>query len=137
MKKIDQLVFPKNLDKILEQDGIWSDETFDPIGVTVLEAELDGEDIVCYQLEIAAGEDFEEIEAVMEAHGMEASGYEWEDLVREYIHRIDPILENKLRGDSEGATCVLYAPDESSFRKMLGHVLDMTGDIVAVKRLFE
>ncbi len=136
MKKIDQLVFPKNLAQILETDGIWSDDTFDPITVTVVEAEYNGDEITSYQLEITAGGDFEAIEAVMEANGMESSGLDWEDLIREYIHRIDSVLENKIMGDSEGATCVLWVRDESSFRKILGHVLDMTGDIVAVKRLF-
>jgi hypothetical protein len=137
MKKIDQLVFPKNLDKLLDEDGIWSDDTFDPITVTVMEGEADGEDVVCYQLEFAATGSFEQIETVMTASDMEGSGYDWEDLIREYIHSIDPIFENKLQSDSEGETCVLWVPDEPSFRKLLGHVLDLTGDPKTAKRLLE
>lgn len=136
MKKIDQLVFPKNLAVILDKDGIWSDDTFAPITVLVVEGELEGEDITCYQFEIPVGEDFEEIDAVMEANDMDASGLDWEDMIREYIHRIDPILENKLQSESETDTCILWVPDEATFRKVFGHVLDLLSDLGAVKRLF-
>lgn len=137
MKKIDQLVFPKNLAKVLEDDGIWSDDTFDPIGVHVIEGEVDGEDVVCYQLEFAAVDSFPEIEAIMEASDMDVSGYDWEDLIREYIHNIDPIFENKLESDSEGETCVIWTRDEASLRKLLGHVLDFVADPKTAKRLLE
>ncbi len=136
MKKIDQLVFPKNLDKILDQDGIWSDDTFAPITVLVLEGEEEGSDVICYQFEIPVGDAFEEIEAIMESNDMDASGLDWEDMIREYIHRIDPILENKLQSESETETCILWVPDEASFRKIFGHVLDLLSDLGAVKRLF-
>jgi hypothetical protein len=137
MKKIDDLIFPKNLALIMDQDGIWGDDTFEPIKVMVIEAEIEEEDIMCYQLEIVAGEAFEDIEAVMEAAGVDADGYGWEDMIREYIHRLDPILENKVESDSEEVTCVLWVPDEANFRKLLGHVLDLTGSLSAVKRVFE
>jgi hypothetical protein len=136
MKKIDQLVFPKNLDKILDKDGIWSDDTFAPITVLVLEGEDDGSDVICYQFEIPVGDAFEEIEAIMESNDMDASGLDWEDMIREYIHRIDPILENKLQSESEAETCILWVPDETNFRKVFGHLLDLLGDLGAVKRLF-
>jgi hypothetical protein len=136
MKKIDQLVFPKNLDKILDQDGIWSDDTFAPIIVLVLEGEDEGSDVICYQFEIPVGDAFEEIEAIMESNDMDANGLDWEDTIREYIHRIDPILENKLQSESETETCILWVPDEASFRKIFGHVLDLLSDLGAVKRLF-
>jgi Immunity protein 51 len=137
MKKVEDLVFPKNLAVIMDQDGIWGDDSFEPIKVIVIEAEIEEEDIMCYQMEIVAGAAFEEIEAVMEANGVDADGYGWEDMIREYIHHIDPILENKLESDSETATCVLWVPDEASFRKLLGHTLDLTDNLNAVKRVFE
>lgn len=134
MKHIDELVFPSNLAAILERDGIWADDSFAPIGVLVMEVEYEGEEMVSYQLEISAG-DLEEVEAVMEKYGQDADGYGWEDLVREHIHRIDPALEAAMRGDSEGATCVLWVPDAESFREMLGHVLDLVQDPGKVREL--
>jgi Immunity protein 51 len=137
MKKIDELVFPQNLALLMDRDGIWGDDSFEPIKIMVIEAEIEGDDIMCYQLEIVAGDAFEEIEAIMDENGIDADGYGWEDTIREYIHRIDPILENKIESDSEEATCVLWVPDEANFRKLLGHVLDLTGSLSAVKRVFE
>lgn len=136
-KKPDALVFPKNLAEILERDGEWEDDTFEPIHVSVIASVVDGADVTCHQLAIEAGEDFEEIEELMADHDVEPTGDGWESMIRKHLRQVDPTLEAKVRGDSESSTCVLWVADQDAFRELLGHVLDLTGSVRAVKRVLK
>jgi hypothetical protein len=136
MKRSEDLVFPENLAAILDRDGIWSSDLFAPIKVVVLEGEEDNEGVICYQIEIPVGTAYKEIESIMEANEMEPNGYDWEDMIREYIHRQDPIFENKIESESEDTTCVLWLPEESNFRKLLSQVLELTSSLQNVRLLF-
>lgn len=49
MKQIEELDIPENLAEILEEEGYWEDETFEPIILTVEEVSYKGKDMLSYQ----------------------------------------------------------------------------------------
>lgn len=123
MKKNMELKFPKSLQKIVDQDGIWETEAFDPIFVSVIKVEHIGREVLGYQIEFEVfDQEFEPINARMAAKGIEANGEEWEALLRRYIREQDVELSQRLHGDSDSHTCVVWVETEADIHRLLALV---------------
>lgn len=126
MKKIEEFNIPGNLIDILEKEGYWEDETFEPIMITVGVVSHKGKDMLSYQAAFEVLDGYEEID-----------GDEWEELIRNFIEEKEPGLEKKIKGDSESSTCVLWINNEADFILMLKFMLDLLEDENEVKRMIE
>ncbi|HYV90220.1 MAG TPA: Imm51 family immunity protein [Chitinophagales bacterium] len=124
MKGLEHLKIPNNLTQVLEEEGMWEDETFAPVHITVMESEFKGKNVIGFQLEFSPHENFNEINEVMEENGIEVDGYNWEGLIRKFLKKKDKKFEAKVIGDSEGETCVLWTQTEEDFRRLLGFTIE-------------
>jgi hypothetical protein len=120
MKNISQLKFPKNLRHIVDEEGVWETEAFEPIIITVMEFEHIGQDVLGYQLEFDPFEkEMEPINQLMMDRGIDPDGNEWEGLIQRFVRSRDRVLGESLNGDSETSTCVLWTHTEDEFRRLL------------------
>jgi hypothetical protein len=114
---------PKNLEKLVdENDGIWEDERWKPILLTVMSATSSrGRKIpLSWQLEFdpydkrikPAGEQ-------LKARGVEPDGYAWTNLIEREFAKRHPDLAGELKPDSETSTCVVSVESERTCRLLL------------------
>lgn len=125
MKNINQLKFPDNLAEIIEEDGIWEDDSFEPFLITAVEAEFKGHDVISYQVEFSPELDLEEQNEILRKYNFETDGYAWEGLIREYVEIKEPAFQKMIIGDSESDTCVLWTANQYDFRKLLNYVQEV------------
>ncbi len=128
MLKIDQLKFPPKLRAIIADEGNYEDDSFAPLLIVVSELGHKGRTVIGYQLNLKAGQHYEDIEDLMYDAGIAIDGHGWEILLRRYLKSADPALEKTIEGDTEGINCVLWADKEESFRKLLTAVLHFLAD---------
>lgn len=114
MKSIKSLVIPKNLRQILDKEGHWEDESFKPILIMIEEIQFRNEDTISFQAEFEVLDEYEEI-----------NGGEWEEIIRFYIEEKEPELSNKVKGDSENSTCVIWTNNESDFKRILDRMIEL------------
>jgi len=124
IKSINNLKIPENLLEILKKEEYWEDDSFDPILITVQEVQYHGKDMIAYTAEIEVLDEYEDID-----------GDEWEDLIWLYIQEKAPELSDKMMGDSESATCVIWSNKESEFIKILELMIELIEDKNEVYRL--
>ena len=132
MKKIN---IPGNINQILEEEGIWEDESFDPIIVTVMESEYKGKDVIGFQMEFPAWEKLGDINQLLEEQHIELDGDEWENLIRKYVKTKNSKLEKTMHGDSEGETCVLWTESKEEFEEMMNLIFELIDTPVEIKDL--
>lgn len=113
------LNIPSKLSKVLEEEGLWESEEFDPLLLTIMEAEHKGKDIISYQVEFSADDELGPINQVLANHQLEPDGDEWEALIRKFIKARNAGLESKIYGDSDGETCVLWTKKQPDFEKLM------------------
>jgi len=126
IKSVTEFSLPENLEAILEEEGYWEDDSFEPILVTVEPVEIEGEEKISYQLSFETLDDFEEVE-----------GDEWEEILRGFIREIDPDFEKVVQGDSESSTCVLWVDNAEDFVKLMEYTAQLLEDDETLKRLSE
>jgi hypothetical protein len=126
MKSISQLKFPKNLRRIVEEEGIWETEVFDPLIISVMEFEHIGQDVLGYQMEFEPfGKVFEPINQLMVDRGIDPDGTEWEELIHRFVRSRDRALSDGLNRDSETSTCVLWTHSEDEVRRLLSLTMSL------------
>jgi hypothetical protein len=135
MLKIDQLKFPSKLRGIIADEGSYEDDSFAPLLINVSELGHKGRIVIGYQLQLKAGEHYEEIEDLMYEAKQQINGDSWEVLIRKYLKSKDAAFEKLIEGDTEGANCVLWTDKEDLFRRLLSYVMDLVADVETVKRL--
>ena len=123
-RSISEFNFPENLSKILEDEGYYEDETFEPITITVQEIQYKGEDMISYQAEFEVLDEYEQID-----------GDEWEKLIRIYIEEKEPELLEFITGDSESSTCVIWTNKESKFINILNRMIELIENAIEVTRI--
>ena len=136
MLKIDQLKFPQKLRAIVADEGRYEDDSFAPLLINVSLLDHKGRTVLGYQMILAAGNDYEEIEDQMYEAGMTIDGHAWETLIRKYLKHKDPAFEKQIEGDTEGSNCVLWSDKEESLRKVLTMVSEMLEDTAWLKSAF-
>ncbi len=136
MLKIDQLKFPPKLRAIVADEGRYEDDSFTPLLINVSLLDHKARTVLGYQLILAAGSDYEEIEDQMYEAGIEIDGQAWEALIRKYLKLKDSAFEKQIEGDTEGSNCVLWSDKEESLRKLLKLVLEMLSDTAWLKTAF-
>ena len=120
-----ELSIPKNINQILEEDGIWENEKFEPILISVMESEYKGKDVIGFQMEFSAWEELGLINQNLKRKEKELDGDEWETLIRKYIKSKNSILENSIHGDSESETCVLWTETKEEFEEMMNMIFEL------------
>ncbi len=126
IRSISNLRIPENLFKILEEEEYWEEESFEPLMITVEEIQYRGEDMISYQVTFEVLEEYKDI-----------NGDEWEELIRIYIEEKEPELVKYIQGDSERSTCVIWTNSESSFKKILGWMIELISSEDEVKKILE
>src|SRR5262249_32274830 len=113
---------PKNLKKLVEEDGMWEDERWDPILLTVMpDTSYEGRDIpLTWQIEFDPFDDrLETAGRRIEASGIEADGDGWSSVIEKEFSRRYPKLAGEFHSDSESSTCVVWVASESACRKLM------------------
>lgn len=113
---------PKNLKKLVEEDGMWEDERWDPILLTVMsDTSYEGREIpLAWEIQFDPFDDrLETAKSRIEASGIKPDGDGWSDVVQEEFGRRYPKLAGELHTDSESSTCVLRVESEATCRKLV------------------
>jgi len=118
---------PENLQAFIDADGsdgdgIWEDDSWDPIQLTVMAGtSYGGRDIpLSWQIEFQPADVREEAKKAMEARGIELDGYGWAKLIHDVFAKDHPELADELHfGDTEIATCVVWVESESTCKTLM------------------
>lgn len=114
---------PKNIQKrVADEDGMWEDERFDPILLTVMsDVEYEGRDIpLSWQIEFDPFDDrLETVNEKLESSGIEADGDGWAEAIEKEFAKRYPKLAGELHSDSESSTCVLWVESEKTCQKLI------------------
>ena len=106
-----------------EEGGIWEDESWRPILVTVMSGiECDGRDIpLMWQIEFEPfGEEFEAANSRLAEMGIDRDGYGWGQFIVNSIGEVNPDLAERLDTlDCERSTCVISVESAKDFRELL------------------
>ena len=132
---MNKIEIPDSINQILEDEGIWEDESFDPIIVTVMESVYKGKDVIGFQMEFPAWEKLGKINQLLEVKEKRLDGYEWENLIRKYIKIKGSKLEAAIHGDSEGETCVLWTETKGEFEAMMKLIFELIDAPVEINDL--
>jgi hypothetical protein len=125
MSKMPKWSMPDNLNELLaeDDDGIWEDDRWEPILLTVLTGtSLDGRDIPrAWQIEFEPDDDaFESANARLQELGIEPDGYGWGDAIRDAVAKTHPEFADQLHlGDCETGTCVVWVESENACRLLV------------------
>jgi hypothetical protein len=119
---------PENLQALIDADssdgdGIWEDDSWDPILLTVMAGtSYGGRDIpFSWQIEFQPSDvRLEEANKAIEARGIESDGYGWAKLIEDVFVRDHPELADELHfGDTEIDTCVVWVESESTCKTLI------------------
>ena len=122
---------PKALKRLIEDDGMWEDERWDPILLTVMsDTEYEGREIpLAWQIEFDPFDDrLEAVNSRIEASGIEPDGDGWSSVIEKEFGRRHPKLAGELHSDSESSTCVLWVESEETCRKLIEVVWSLIHD---------
>jgi hypothetical protein len=115
---------PDNLQVLIDQGGgIWEDESWDPILLTVMaDTSYGGRDIpLSWQIEFQpADERLEKANRAIEALEIEPDGYGWAKLIDAVFTKDHPELAGDLHfGDTETDACVVWVESESTCKTLM------------------
>ena len=114
---------PKNIQKrVDDEDGMWEDERFDPILLTVMSGvEHEGRDIpLSWQIEFDPYDDrLKSANRKLESSDIEPDGDGWAEFIEKEFAKRYPKLADELHSDSESSTCVLWVESEGSCKKLI------------------
>jgi hypothetical protein len=114
---------PKNLLELInEKDGLWEDDRWDPILLTVMQGTVyHGRDIpLAWQIEFEpVGPSFQCANEKLIKLGLIADGYGWATLIKSVAEKDHPDLAKELRFDEESSTCVVWVESEAACRQLI------------------
>jgi len=120
---------PKNIQtRVDAEDGMWEDERFDPILLTVMSGvEYEGRDIpLSWQIEFDPFDDrLGAANKKLESSGIEPDGDGWAEVIQKKFAKRYPKLAGELHSDSESSTCVLWVESENACQKLIELVWSM------------
>lgn len=121
---------PENIAKRVEKDGgVWEDERFDPILLTVMSGvSYQGRDIpLIWQIEFDPSDvRLEAANAKLKATGIDTDGDGWADVVKNEFARRHPKFKNQFHSDSESSGCVIWVESPAACRKLIELVWSLT-----------
>jgi hypothetical protein len=116
---------PKDLNQILQEDGVWDDERFDPILLTV----MSGTSYGGRKISLAWWIEFDPYDKRLqhankkiEQSGIEPDGDGWSEVVITHFAKRHPKLADELHSDSESSTCVLWVESEHACQLLINLV---------------
>lgn len=125
-RKLPQWKIPRNIAKRVEaEDGMWEDERFDPILLTVMSGNsYQGREIpLTWQIEFDPYDDrLAAASEKIEASGIEPDGDGWAEFIEKKFATRYPKFAGQLHSDSETSTCVLWVKSEKDCKKLVGFV---------------
>jgi len=114
---------PKNIGKLVkEEGGMWEDERFDPMLLTVMsDTSYNGRDIpLAWQIEFDPFDDrLGTANEKIEASGIEPDGDGWSEIIEKNFAERYPKLAKEFHSDSESSTCVVWVESEDTCRKLM------------------
>jgi hypothetical protein len=119
---------PENLQARIDADssdgdGMWEDDSWDPILLTVMAGTTyGGRDIpLCWQIEFQPADmRLEKANTAIEARGVKPDGYGWAELIEDVFTKDHPELVNELHfGDTEITSCVVWVESESTCKILM------------------
>jgi hypothetical protein len=122
-RKLPKWKIPKNIQKRIDaEDGMWEDERFDPILLTVMSGtSYRGRKIpLAWQIEFdPSDEHMKAANQKLEASSVEPDGDGWAEVIEKELARHHPIIAGELHSDSESSTCVLWVESENACKKLI------------------
>jgi hypothetical protein len=119
---------PKNIEKRVEYEGgMWEDERFDPILLTVIsDTSYQGREIpLAWQIEFDPSDRLAAANEEIQALGIEPDGDGWSEVIQKRFAKRHPKLAKELHSDSESSTCVIWVESEGACRKLIAIVWDL------------
>ncbi len=113
------LNLPDNYIELIKNEEYWSSENFAPIILTVEESNYKGGDIISHQLEFEVFDD-------------EIDGERWQEILINSIQESYPELVNRIFGDSESESCVLWVKKRSEYEILFDATMKI---LSAMKRI--
>ncbi len=127
--KIPKWEVPKDLKKRIEAaDGIWEDERFDPLLLSVSTGTTYGGREIPLSWQIEFVPEDERLEAAgerLERRGIEPDGDGWSGVIRKEFKKRFPKLVGELHDDSESSTCVLWVESEKACKALVETIWGM------------
>jgi hypothetical protein len=114
---------PVDLRAILDAEEQWEDPRWDPLTLTVIAGTAyRGRPIpMSWEVTFSPADDFfDELNAVLEAAGIDADGYGWLHVIESYLAQSTPdLLKVLYSDDTEQATCVIWVETEADCRNLI------------------
>jgi hypothetical protein len=115
---------PKNLKKLVEEEGgIWEDDRWEPILLSVMtDTNYGGRDIpLAWQIEFQPDDErFKAANQALEALGLDSDGYGWAERIEAVFNKEYPKLASQLNfGDTESDACVVWVETESTCKTLV------------------
>ncbi len=129
-KKMPEWKIPKNIQKrVEEEDGMWEDERWDPLLLTVMSgSSYEGRDIpLMWQIEFDPFDDrLEAANEKLEAAGVEPDGDGWSEVIETEFAKRHPKLAADFHSDSESSACVVWVESEATCQKLMELIWSLT-----------
>jgi hypothetical protein len=122
---------PPDLAERLAEDGIWEDESWEPLTLSVLADTVhQGRPIArSWQIAFAAFDPrIEHWTTILDAAGIEPDGDGWSEVVHRRVGAVQPDLLTRLHDDSEGAACVIWVEAEADARLLIETIWQLLND---------
>jgi hypothetical protein len=118
---------PQNLQKLIDADssdgdGMWQDNRWDPILLTVMAGTSYGGRNIPLSWQIEFDPNDEQLKAAnieIEAEGSEPDGYGWAKRIAAVFAKDYPILADELHFDEETSACVVWVESESTCKVLI------------------
>ena len=129
-RKMPAWRIPKKIEKRVEQEGgMWEDERFSPILLTVMSGNsFNGRGIpLTWQIEFEPFDDcFAAVNEKITASGIEPDGDGWSEVIENEFVRRHPKMKKEFHSDSESSTCVIWVESEAACQKLIEVVWSLT-----------
>lgn len=117
----NQLILPKNLFTIVEEEGFWETDDFNPffIEVSLVEGDTEkGNFLFSIQFN-PNGSEFNRWNQYILHRGFEENGYGWEQFLAKEIEKSKPSIIAYIEFDSEAETCFIATVSQDIFYTLL------------------
>ena len=118
---LEAIMFPDNIEGLLEQDSMWDIEV-PPFSISVVETEYKGEDVLTWSVEFSPSFDFDDLNERLEAKGFEPDGHGWTAYIQQRLSMRFKNYTETIKEDSEAETCCFYTFNKNNFTTLLSIV---------------
>mgnify|MGYP006168850701 FL=1 len=123
--RIDEII-PNNVNQIVNENGIWENSVLTPLYLSAFEVNYKGENMFSYQVEFHCNDKLGKVNQLLEKNEIELDGYGWEMFIRKFLKEKNDKFENRVIGDSEAETCVLWVKNVDDYKVLIKNLLSFS-----------